>query len=540
MPGDCGGTVTETWTATDACGRTLAPVSRTVTVNPAALPTIQAPPNITVSCGGLPAATTLTFSNVKCGGCLITGTSDLSTFSAMPGTCGGIVTETWTAKDACGRSLAPVSRTVTVNPATLPTMKAPANITVTCEGLPAATTLTFSNGLSGRCLITGTSNLSTFSEMPGAFGGTVTETWTAKDACGRVLIPVSRTVTIIPPATPPSSVSAAQTSICQGESTTLSYIGGSGSIFRWYSGSCGSTLVGSGNNLPVTPTSTSTYYGRWETGCGNSSCFSVTIAINPLPGATIIDGPAEVCKDGTESITASALNTSSYTWTFPTSWIINSGQGTSSIDVKVGNNSGDICVLPLNNCGSGLLSCKTITVKSKPEKPSEIIGEINPQINSTYNYLVDPLSDADNYIWSASGGTLNSSQNSATITWTVLGNQSIAVKAENECGESDQMSSLEVVVKELPSDIPVNLENGFEIYPNPAKDHLVIKFPNKEERKYIISLVDLSGKVVLINEINEMNANGEIKLDISAISYGTYMLYINNLSIIRIEHIIKE
>ena len=50
----------------------------------------------------------------------------INIFSAAPGPCGGPVTETWTATDACGRTLASVSRIITVDPAPLPTMTAPA------------------------------------------------------------------------------------------------------------------------------------------------------------------------------------------------------------------------------------------------------------------------------------------------------------------------------------------------------------------------------------------------------------------------------
>jgi hypothetical protein len=59
---------------------------------------------------------------------------------------------------------------------------------------PLTSTTSFSNGLTGGCLI-GTSNLP-LSATPNACGGTVTETWTATDSCGRALTPVSRTITI--------------------------------------------------------------------------------------------------------------------------------------------------------------------------------------------------------------------------------------------------------------------------------------------------------------------------------------------------------
>src|SRR5213078_2497283 len=225
----CGGTVTETWTATDPCGRTIASVSRTITVSPAALPTMTAPANTTVACGAIPPATTITYTNGLTAPCLITGTSNPSTLSATPTACGGTVTETWTATDACGRTIASVSRTITVSPAALPVMTAPANTTVACGAIPAASTITYSNGLTAPCLISGTSNPSTLSALPAnGCGGTVTETWTATDACGRVIASVSRTITVSPAALPVMTVPANTTVACGAipAASTITYTNG--------------------------------------------------------------------------------------------------------------------------------------------------------------------------------------------------------------------------------------------------------------------------------------------------------------------------
>ena len=83
----------------------------------------------------------------------------------------------------------------------------------------------------------------------------------------------------------PNSATAAATTICNGQSTTLTLNGGgggTGETIHWYSGSCGGTSVGTGNGLSVSPTTTTTYYGRYEDGapCSyNSACASVTITV---------------------------------------------------------------------------------------------------------------------------------------------------------------------------------------------------------------------------------------------------------------------
>ncbi len=93
----------------------------------------------------------------------------------------------------------------------------------------------------------------------------------------------SNTVTIIDGApVAPTTVAATFTAITVGGNTTLSYTGGSGDSFEWYSGSCGGTSVGSGNNLVVSPIVTTTYYGRWENACGETACLSIEITVNPV------------------------------------------------------------------------------------------------------------------------------------------------------------------------------------------------------------------------------------------------------------------
>ena len=166
-PGPCGGTVTETWTATDACGRALASVSKNNHGYPAALPTMTAPGAITVACGVIPAASHNT---------LYKWTkwylSDQRNFKSI-----NIQCNTWSLwwngyrnmdSNRCLRKtrLHAVSRTITVDPAPLPTMTAPGAITVACGAIPAASTIPYTNGVTGRCLITGTSNPSTFSATP--------------------------------------------------------------------------------------------------------------------------------------------------------------------------------------------------------------------------------------------------------------------------------------------------------------------------------------------------------------------------------------
>ena len=219
---------------------------------------MTAPAAITVACGALPMSSTILFSNGLSGNCLINGISHASTFTATPSACGGNVTETWTATDNCNREIASVSRIITVTPAALPVLTAPAAITVACGGMPMASTIAFSNGLSGNCLISGTSHASTFTANPSACGGTVTETWTATDNCNRSISAVSRIITVNPATLPvmiaPSAVTISVACGALPVPSTLSFTNGlsdgclingtsNPSTFVTTAGTCGGTLT---------------------------------------------------------------------------------------------------------------------------------------------------------------------------------------------------------------------------------------------------------------------------------------------------------
>ncbi len=113
----------------------------------------------------------------------------------------------------------------------------------------------------------------------------------------------------------PEIVQASDDLICSGSFTTLSYTGGSGELFAWYTGSCGDIIAGYGNNLNVNPSEEITYYGRWENACGNSECEGVSISI--ADDTEIIEHPTDVNATTGDNVSfaVSALgNNLTYQW----------------------------------------------------------------------------------------------------------------------------------------------------------------------------------------------------------------------------------
>jgi len=117
----------------------------------------------------------------------------------------------------------------------------------------------------------------------------------------------STTINVIDEPEDPVSAEADTTTLCADDAgnITLSLIGGTGSNVHWYSGSCGGTAVGTGNPISIeSPSTTTTYYGRYETSCGISNCASVTVNVIdiPVPPSDASVNINDLCSDGGNTI----------------------------------------------------------------------------------------------------------------------------------------------------------------------------------------------------------------------------------------------
>ena len=122
----CGGTITRTWTYTDACGNT-GTATQVITINDTQNPVMAAPPAaVTVECvGDVPPMTDLGWTDNCDGNGIVTGTDG----PLVGGGCGGTITRTWTYTDACGNTSS-TTQVITVDDTTPPTASNPATTNV--------------------------------------------------------------------------------------------------------------------------------------------------------------------------------------------------------------------------------------------------------------------------------------------------------------------------------------------------------------------------------------------------------------------------
>ena len=102
----------------------------------------------------------------------------------------------------------------------------------------------------------------------------------------------------------------------------------------------------------------------FRTGNGIAT-ITYTSSVPPTPG--VITGSSSVCANATGNYSIVSIpGATTYTWTVPTGSTINSGQGTTSINLTAGNTSGNISVTVTVPCGTSLPSTFVLTIIPSP------------------------------------------------------------------------------------------------------------------------------------------------------------------------------
>ncbi|MBA9073862.1 gliding motility-associated-like protein, partial [Flavobacterium gossypii] len=178
--GACAGsyTLTRKWTATDLCGNTAEHI-QTITVSDTQAPTFveTVPADVTVACGAIPTAVTLTATD-NCSLATVTMTE-----TTANGACTGdsVITRTWIATDLCGNTTS-ATQTITVEDNTAPSLITPfeGTINVVCSAIPDAPALQFTDSCSSVENVIFDEQI----ENQTATGYTIVRTWSASDSCG--------------------------------------------------------------------------------------------------------------------------------------------------------------------------------------------------------------------------------------------------------------------------------------------------------------------------------------------------------------------
>jgi hypothetical protein len=214
--------------------------------------------------------------------------------------------------------------------------------------------------------------------------------------------------------------------------------------------------------------------------CGPNVCMTrVILRMNympsdesvPPPPPGEISGNNAVCPNTVQTYTVPVdSGASTYTWTVPPGWTINSGQGSNSISVTAGAASGNICVTPSNLCGTADTACFNVNASIiQNGLPIFMDGDslISPFLQPDYWYVTGnavPIDSGSYYIFFQTGdyyviGADSSGciATSDTISVIVTGVNSYAEKQQIKISPNPASEKIKVISNQLPV-------NSIEIY----------------------------------------------------------------------------
>ncbi|QOG03322.1 autotransporter-associated beta strand repeat-containing protein [Flavobacterium sp. MDT1-60] len=349
----------------------------------------------------------------------------------------------------CTATTGGISQVVTVNtPSVAPTSIS--GTTTICNG--SSTTLTAVGGTLGTGAtyqwgtgsVVGTSPISgatSISYATGALSSNATY-WVrienTASPCAATTGGISQLVTVNQESADPTSASASLTTICNGGSTTLTLNGGgggTGETIKWYTASCGGTLAGTGNNLSVSPITTTTYYGRYENGapCNyNSVCSSVTITVNALPTA-IAGGSQAICSNATATVSGATSSNGTILWTENGAGSITSGATTlTPVYTAAPGDAGNTVTLTMtvsNSPCTNATATYSVIVNALPTTPTATVT-IQPTCSVNTGTIVVTAPTGAGITYSIDGTNYFAS---GTFSNVAVGSHTVSVKNSSDC-----------------------------------------------------------------------------------------------------------
>lgn len=456
-----------------------------------------------------------------------TGTPVANNASITFGAQGGIITVT--PKNACGSGTT-LSLPVTVSTCTLDARFSVSNTEV-CTGTPitvtdlstgdiagANYTWSFGDGATPATANTSGPHSITYSTV-----GTKTISLNIINGdLESTSIPVTVKVGALPVS--PATITG-PTTACQG--TTVEYsipADANATSYSWTfptgvtgtpSGNSASVLFDAqGGIITVTPMSS----------CGSGTPVSTNVAVEASTGLTSITGAASgICGENKVYYT-NTIAGAKYTWSVPLGTLILSGQGTSTLTVKLGSTNGSISVttdiVATGNCGgAGNDLSKTITINCTTAGP-QIDGPAQVDANATATYTV-PSNPGSSYVWTVPAGAQiigSATGNSITVAFgpTTSGNVSVVETKAN--GTVLPVSFLGVSNVLASHDA---FAINYDMYPNPFASTSTIRVNTPGKEALHISIIDERG--LLVSEISGQYSNEAIELG-NNLNAGVYFV----------------
>lgn len=404
-----------------------------------------------------------------------------------------------TGSGACSATSNAVNITLTASPAT-PIVTASGS-TSFCPGGSVALTSSqsasylWSNGSTNRTITVTTSG--NYSVKTGSGSCTATSSTFNVNA---------NSTPIVPTVTANGSLS-----ICQGKQVTLTSSTASG--YRWSTGE---------TTQSISVSTAGTYNVRTYAG---PNCFSQSIdkniTVKSAPATPVITSNSSTELSSSQpTITLSSTQANSYLWSNnqTTNPIIVNAQGSYYVTIT-GTNG---CTANSNPIAITSINC------IPPAVP--IISLSGPDILSPGQTVNLTSSSGNGYLWSTG-------ETSRSITVSTAGTYSVKVFNITDCFSTSLPINITMEVSTGIETLNSNNNITFSLYPNPATEEFNILFTIDKRRKINLSLIDVTGRILIQRIINALPGENHIMINASELSRGIYfasIFYDNEKQMIKV------
>jgi len=487
------------YTVTNLCGTATA--TKTITVNAVSAGVIT---GITTLCAG--GTTTLT--DATSGGTWSSSNPAVATIGstgAVTAISDGASIISYSVTGACGSATATTTFTV----GTLPSVSSIAGTTTICAG----TTTTLTDATLGGVWSSSTTSVATIGStgvVTGISDGTTIISYLVTGGCG-----TAGSTAIVHVETMPSAGSIwGITSLCEGATTSLSESVSGGD---WSSSNPSVASISTSGVITGITTGMVTISYSVANSCGTVAASAIdTVKSVALPG--IITGSTYICQEATATL-SDTISGGTWSSSAPTIAAI----GSTGIVTGITTGTTTISYTVINSCGASSAT-EPITINPLPYI-LPITGTTSIVAGGTAT-LSDPV--AGGY-WNSSDSAIATVDPAGIITGISVGTATITYTLINsfDC-TSDTTITITVTLPTLVNNPDVN--NGYNLYPNPANNELTIVWKNQYAPKAEVVLTDVAGREILKKIIETQSANGNTMLSLNGIANGVYLITIQSSS----------
>jgi hypothetical protein len=322
--------------------------------------------------------------------------------------------------------------------------------------------------------------------------------------------------------------------VCPGNSVSYSVPAVNGAAsYNWTCTVPGAVLTPSGNScsilFPAVIPAGSSVCVTAVSSCGNASairCKGVANGTPNTPGA--ISGPTtgQCGQTGVSYSILPVAQATGYLWTVNNGATVSGPNNLSAVSINFPSTftTCTLTVVATNGCGSSL--ARTLVVNGVSALPGVITGNQSVCNGAAEGYSSGGSAGATSYNWTVPAGAtilgVPPYGSSITVQWGATSGN-VTVAAVNDCGTSSSRN-LAVAVTCRQSQVSETIGTSASLYPNPTSGKTTVKFESVNAAKYVISVVDVTGRIIIRDEMTAAEGINMHELDLTSVARGIYLV----------------